>query len=361
MADPRSTLTIVPIGQRNYQIDTPNSPGRPRDALAYARDLTTWANSYKYGFLFVTEIEFHPNYAQIADRTRLSLLTQSATRPKLKFEHIEYNEYGIRKRALTKTTFDPISLSILDDNDNSVMQFYINTLRMMSPITNFDNADVDNRQYDFRNLGGGSILSTKSAQNGTGVVNMETSIGPYQPNAYAQSSGYPGETIRTSLNARSGESATSIFKSVKIHHVFLSGEGVNTFTFMNPKLLTMDFDDLDMKSDEPSMLKMSFGYDYFVPSTGAMTVEIAKLVGKAEFHLRQDLVNGESSGGSNDAINQGSANTTVGTMTAAQVATIDAQVAAARAQATSLATNANATAQQVASYSNLADGLMHSV
>jgi hypothetical protein len=294
MSDPRN-YQPPPVTQRDISTHAPGNFSGPmvRDVSAYAKDLARWENSPKHKFLFITEIDIHPFYVGIADMARFALLTQTASRPKLKFEHQEFNEYGIRKGVLTKTSFEPINLSFIDDNDNSAMQFFTNVLRLMSPITNISNsATVDQRQYDFR-TGQGTITNINTTSRGISV--QENGTSEYRPNVYAQSSGYPGEKLARSQVAVG--SAVSIFKSIKIHHVHLYGEAVNTFTFMNPRLLSMDLDDLDMTAGEDvTMLKLSFGYDYLTSDTGKMTTEISQLVtsnnsnaGAPSYYLRRDL------------------------------------------------------------------------
>lgn len=349
MADPRN-YQPPPVTQRDISSHAPgNFSGlMPRDVSAYAKDLARWENTHKHKFLFITEIDIHPFYVGIADMARFALLTQTASRPKLKFEHQEFNEYGIRKGVLTKTSFEPINLSFIDDNDNSVMQFFTNVLRLMSPISNIDNsASIDERQYDFR-TGQGTITNINTTTT-NGIIVQERNNSEFRPNVYAQSSGYPGEKLSRSQVAVN--SAVSIFKSIKIHHIHLYGEGVNTFTFMNPRLLSMDFDDLDMaSSDEIATLKLSFGYDYLTSATGKMTADISKLVssnaanaGDPVYYIRRDL--SADSGGPGNQVNQTTSVANAGApasntayQTAEQIANTNAQIAAALAQADQAAT-----------------------
>lgn len=326
MADPRRIL-LPPPTQRTYTLSPNHVQGEVRDVSAYASDLARWENSHKHKFLFITEIELNPNYKVIADMTRFALLTQTASRPKLKFEHTEYNEYGVRKGVLTKTTFEPVNLSFIDDNDNSVMQFFTNVTKMMSPITNIENSDlVDTRQYDFR-TGDGVITNINTTAAGINV--QELDVGDHRPNVYAQSSGFPGRNLKKTR--ADGESITSIFKSVKIHHIHLYGEGVNTFAFKNPRLLSMDFDDLDMAStDDISTLKLSFGYDYLTSYTGKMTADISKLIGtNSNYFIRRDLSSPPAP--ASVPVNNPPPPSPAFTAEQAQIRAIDAQIEAAQA------------------------------
>jgi len=357
MADPRSSNIRVPppTTQRSYSsAPVANDSGQVRDVSAYASDLATWNSSSKHSFLFVTEIELNPDYAGIADMTRFALLTQTASRPKIKFEHQEYNEYGIRKGALVKTTFTPIDLTFVDDNANSVMQFFSNVLKLMSPITNIDDSSlVDNRQYDFK-TGLGSL--TKINASASGINIQERNTGDFRPNLYAQSSGSPGDTI-THMKA-TGTAATSLFKTVRVHHVHLFGAGVNTFSFKNPRLTAMDFDDLTMtdSGDTTSMLKVQFAYDYLTTASSQMTAEISRLVGSVNYYLRRDL--SSDSGGPVNQQQQTyvepslAQNTSQSSLTTAQIDSITTQIAAAQAQAA----QATSAAEQ-ATYDATAAGL----
>lgn len=274
---------ILPTNQARGNLGPAASSAATMGPSAYAADLALWKNSYKHKFLFIVEIVLHPDYVSAADTSRFALLAQTATRPNIKFEHTEYNSYGIRKAVLTKTTFEPITVSFIDDNENSIMQFFTNVIKLMSPITNIDNsALVDSSQYNFKTNFGTLTKITTTSQ---GLNVNESMIGNHRPNVYAQTAGSPGQRL-TQSNANS---PVSIFDSVKIHHVHLFGEAVNTFTFNNPRLLSLDYDDLDMASTtDIAMLKMQFGYDYLTTSTSKMSPEVSRLVGTDPQHIRRD-------------------------------------------------------------------------
>lgn len=245
--------------------------------IQYSDDLADWRNTPKHPFLYVVEINFAPEYAQIASKSKFALLTQTATRPTAKFVYQAFNDYGVRSGVLTKTEFEPVSITFIDNNDNHMFQFYTNVIRLLSPVTNLPNSKLaTTQQYNFSSGTGDLIAAKADTKEASGL----------KPNVYAVSSGPPGQP-HTSTDQTS---PVSIFQSVKIHHIHGHGAAVSTFTLVNPRLTSLEFTGLSMStSDDNSILTTKWEYDYFTSELTAMSSEIADLVGQVKYKLRADL------------------------------------------------------------------------
>lgn len=133
-------------------------------------------------------------------------------KPKVRLNHQDVNYYNFRTRVLVSTTYDPLSITFLDEIGNSVNTFFADYLRKHS--------GTGNGEYGI--------------QKGFG---LSSSTIPY-------SKGY------------SDSGAT-----ITIEQIFANGLLTNRFVFVNARVESFDFDELSMEESAGSMMTMIFSYD----------------------------------------------------------------------------------------------------
>jgi hypothetical protein len=266
VADPRR----LDPGQRQYRGNTPIDNGLyiTSDVAAYGRDLVDYAHKHK--FLFLVSFTFAPGYEYLggASHPRFALLVQTTTRPSPKFEYDNINLYGVRTQVLTKTTFSPMSMTFLDDQQNEMMRFLIATLRVMSPITNMVNdVQLETNQYDFR-------LNQGKTDD---ITNASPLFGPHM---YPVSSGPMG--------GRGAPGEVAPIREINLFHVFGYGDQFNQYKFLMPRITNLKLDDLDMSSSEKTLITVDFEYASFTASLNQrMTPEVGRLVGPVIYPMRR--------------------------------------------------------------------------
>jgi hypothetical protein len=268
MADPR----IPTVAQRSFVSGAraPEvAPGATRDVSAYARDLDKFFPKHK--FLFVTMITFNAPYDTIVGVDKFSLLTQTMTRPKPKFEYGDVNLYGMRTGVLKKTTYDNMSMSFLDDSQNQMMNFYANVLRLQSPLSNSDTS---------------SLLESGQYLYNFGAAEYDEPTNPNEipANLYSVSSG--------PLGLPGGGTPPQLIKSIELYHVYRFGRTFNKYTFINPRVATLELDELSMEATDNSILRFTFDYDAFRLDLGVpfeQNPDISNMCGNIEYPIRRDI------------------------------------------------------------------------
>ncbi len=199
----------------------------PCDPSPYAFDLISRAPKFK--FLFVVQITLSTAYqSAMGDAGKnLAFVVKNSTRPNVNIEHEEINMYNFWTRIPKRADYEPITMRFLDDDKGLAHLFYTTYLRSISPITRFEPGfdSVDWLQTNSMNLNRADLAGAAS------------------------------------LTALEGNT-TSIISDIKLFHLFNYGKEMNVYSFKNPKLLTMNLDELDMaESTTGSEIELQFAYD----------------------------------------------------------------------------------------------------
>lgn len=183
------------------------------EATHYANDL---ANKRQPKLKFLFKVRF------VGFTTReFYYFVHSIDKPKVNFVHTDVNYYNFRTKVLTHVTFDPITVSFWDEIGNSVNEFF---------------------KFYLQNRSG-------QGSGGWGTnygFGLSSSSKPYE-----RTSAYP--------NAPYGYSAG---QQIIVEQIFANGSNTNRFIFINPRIETLQFDNLDMSDSSPgSSLTCTFNYD----------------------------------------------------------------------------------------------------
>ena len=176
-------------------------------AIHYADDLI--AHAPKLKFLFKVKFE------GLGDNT-FYYYVHRCDKPNVTFNHQDVNYYSFRTRVLTSVTYHPLSITFLDEIGNSVNDFYT--------------------KYVTAHSGQG---------NGQWGINQgfsKTSSRPYK-------TGY------------------STIKAITIEQIFANGLYMNQFKFLNPRIESFQFDELNMEDNAGSMATIQFSYDSILNQT----------------------------------------------------------------------------------------------
>lgn len=225
----------------------------------YANDLIDHQPKFKFLFKVLFE-NFYDGDAQ----NTYYYFVQSCDKPKVRFNHTEVNYYNFRTKVLTSTTYEPMSITFLDEIGNTVNSFFANYLKQ------------------------------RSGQ-GSGNWGINDGMTPGKPSS---SSSYPYE--ETGYASKAGSRIT-------IEQIFANGTLSNRFIFENPRIESMDFDNLDMATNDVNYLTVTFNYD----SIRCETVETSILYswGDNEIHKgggKAGSNGGSIEGGPSDQISIGS-------------------------------------------------------
>ena len=172
------------------------------ESVHYADDLI--AHAPKPKFLFkVAFVGFAPK--------NFYYFVQQVDKPKIRLNHTEVNYYNFRSKVLTSVAFEPLSMTFLDEIGNSVTEFY--------------------RYY------------------------MEQHSGQHRGN-YGTNYGFG-----ISSSSRPYSRGYSSIQQIILEQIFANGVNTNRYIFVNPRIETFDFDQLDMTDNGGSQMTINFHYD----------------------------------------------------------------------------------------------------
>lgn len=149
---------------------------------------------------------------------------KQSTRPSPSIQYKDVNFYNYRTKVATRSEMGVYSITFYDDPANFASRLFMGYMRQISPITDETN----------------SKLSTNYEENDGGQF---SSVGPQD------------EDIRYSP-----------IDKIELFHYYNTTapiEGKTVYRFFNPKISQMNFDELDMTSNEPSLVTMTFNCDSF--------------------------------------------------------------------------------------------------
>lgn len=209
-------------------------------ATPYAMDLIRYAPKHK--FLFVVQFEFTEPYSDM-NKNDMAFVVQTATMPNIQFEYDDVNMYNFHTQVIKKVTFNPMSMTFLDDDRNQATLFYTNYLKAYSPIANM---------HFSQKIHNHNVYEESGMQYGN--THGQIYPGPISTNAYSASRGL--------LNG----DQKNMIKQITLFHIYRQGRLMNIHKFYNPKMTTMNADDLDMSDGgTPAKVNLEFMYDgYFV-------------------------------------------------------------------------------------------------
>lgn len=180
----------------------------------------------KLSFLFTVEFGFRSMSADMGhkDLETITYDLKSASRPVININQEDINYYGYRAKVATKTNFGTVKLTFYEDSLNTSSDLFKNYMSTVSPLFNGDiKKSVSTVNDSAEVLGGGG---------GT------TTIGP--------------------LSAGSEDGP---IKYMMVNHHYLEGRDtkkVTTYTYINPKIETVELDELDMSVSNASTISIVF-------------------------------------------------------------------------------------------------------
>lgn len=201
------------------------------DASAYALDLIEYAPKSK--FLFVVELIPNEGYEDL-NKLNLSFLVNKSSRPNIKYETEDINFYNFHTKIITKTSYEPMSMSFYDDIQNNAGNFHAAYNKIMSPIANMETwAETNLSEESSFDLTGGATVPGMS---------------------------FPVTTSSSSLGTLINDNKT-ILQEIRLFHLFDGGRRMNVYKFFNPRITSFTLDDLDMSVSEKTELTLDFAYD----------------------------------------------------------------------------------------------------
>lgn len=217
-----------------------NSPVNGNDAALTASDLAG-SQPPKTKFLFTVDFKFRDssdaNRRISANKGSISMeLIQydlkAASRPNITFQQEDVNYYGYRTKVLTKTNFGTVKLTFYEDTLNRANDLVWQYIKAVSPI-----ARRPATQVSITDTGGDAVSGGLDIKDANTIGALAHADGPI-----ARMSVYHHYIEYTPNNN---------FK-----------KKTTVYTYTNPKIESVEFDELDMSNSDVSTITVTFTADY---------------------------------------------------------------------------------------------------
>ena len=258
----------------------------------------------KLKFNFTVSIKFRepirvPNLGNTDDEImdEMTFALKQASRPNPTVSYQDVNYYNYRTKVATRTDFGTMQLTFYDDNQNLGHSLFEKYLKALSPITNLTKADANlldenvrgaknntfNLNNDYALFSGGASSSVGPLPSGNGRFGLieDITIRHFYFNPLNNDiTSVPRQSARGLTNT--SESGRSVFNPVgqvvnQVEGLFGGGaQNLNPtstaavtptyiqyveYQFLNPKVINMTLDELDMTQSDVNTVLMNFVYD----------------------------------------------------------------------------------------------------
>lgn len=201
----------------------------------YAVDLV--ARAPKSKFMFIVQFVFNNGYKGLSEFD-FAFVVKKSSRPTTKYNMEDVNYYNFRSKVVTKTEFDEMSMSFHDDMQNNAMNFYNAYRNAMTPVSNMDD----------------TTFFTSPEQTG---MDFSATLGTLNPTVTGLNYNHYAASRGPLLNDN-----TNVIREIKLYHIYDYGQMANVYQFMNPRITSLELDDVDMSvGTEGNEVSLKFNYD----------------------------------------------------------------------------------------------------
>jgi len=245
----------------------------------YATDLISYYPKYK--FLFIVQFEYTTPYATLMPLGRqVAFVVKNSTRPNINYEYDEVNMYNFHTKVLKRMMYQPMTMRFYDDSWNNAMRFYNTYYKAVSPIGNmsFQQKVQDTGVYE---EGGMSFGTSKDRQLGSqgpgGIGSIEGDVGnSFVAHEYSASIGPLADPV-----------TKTVLKTITLYHVYREGAKMNVYNFFNPRITSLQLDELDMTTTgEGCEFNFEFEFDGLNIETG-IPIESKATGNDSRYNIRE--------------------------------------------------------------------------
>lgn len=197
----------------------------------YADDLIPFAP--KHRFLFKVFFRFQSPYGldagTIQEQYVFSYMVKLIDKPKVTFEYEPVNYYNYRTQILKSIKYDPLNITFYDDSQNRVLDFFVAYQRAHNPISRYMPTETS---MDYRRMGMGFTNPGQDTDNYSGNRGVLRDDNP------------------------------RMLTHLILRQYFGNGYHSNAFYFVNPRIESFDFDNVDHEEGSTgNSMTVSFNYD----------------------------------------------------------------------------------------------------
>lgn len=246
---------------------------RPNDGSFYSSSYAAalaGGTSYRPKLKFLFKVEFvfteaaksaFPDVLGAATSQDFTFMIKSVDLPKIDFEYEEdVNMYNFRTKALKKIRHRELTLTLMNDTGNRVLNFFRAVMMLHSPITRRQMIRQNATSYEAR-------------------IAAPLPLSIQEGNGMNFSAANDAKTNDTAIRGTVESTVGNVIQSIRVKQIYVNpgaqlGAAVEEtiFDFLNARLVSFDLDDLSHESSDANLVTMQFDYDWMeIVQVGALT------------------------------------------------------------------------------------------
>jgi hypothetical protein len=236
----------------------------------YATDISD-SFTPKSKFLFAVAFYINEPFQQYFGGVKsIGSLVYKFERPQIEIEHEDVNLYNFKTQVPKQVKYNPVSMSVHDDKGSNSMGTLVHYVRSLSPIFNISGSAGTTPNYE--NVSSGLDFSIGSAPSDSNF--SSASFGTLQQS--------PFSGFFLNENGSPIENMTSIFSKIQVFHLFDANQYMDVYSFFNPKITNIAFDELNMTESATNSITFEFVYDGMYIEPHKSTTDSSELTALSE-------------------------------------------------------------------------------
>lgn len=225
---------------------------------------TAYANYFgqhrppKFKFMFFVEFKLNADFNEAFGLpwfpSEMWWFIKQSGRPNVNYEYEDVNMYNFRQKVLRRAVLNPVTIKMYDDLQDSSASFWNAFLRIQSPVTSMYPTSTQNM---FENYGMNWDDIEKYKEN---LKLVRSARGESIDNRlnYSASTG-----VLPNASSGRGIGVTQLIKEINVYHLIDWGRKYVRYEYVNPRINSINFDELTWESSDPNVIDVEFEYDTF--------------------------------------------------------------------------------------------------
>jgi hypothetical protein len=196
----------------------------------YASDLINYQPKHRFLFKVLFDVDPRIHLIENTGKNNFEYVIRQIDQPTTSFDFEEVNFYNFRTKVLKRINHEALSMTMIDDIQNTFHDFYRNYMMNYSPMSRTYQKGMTSRDFE---------------RNG---FNFNDDIKSYKPDSAGR--GILPEGIINPL------------RSIRIQHFFSHGMKMNEYVFVNPRIIDVNFDEVNHEGGDNGLhCTVRFDYD----------------------------------------------------------------------------------------------------
>lgn len=201
------------------------------DTSNYAEDLINYQPKHRFLFKVLFDVDPELSLITLPNKNDFQYIIKEIDKPTISFDFEEVNYYNFRTKVLKKINHDPLSMTLIDDIQDTFYKFFMKYMSAYSPASRTWNSSI----------------------------NLQT----LQTSGFNFSDPLGGGGIDSAIRGELPNKKINPFKTIRVQQFSGHGTIVNEYQYVNPRIIDFNFEALSHEGgDQGNHCTIRFDFDF---------------------------------------------------------------------------------------------------